>query len=74
MVVTSDPDPLDGYPRSSDADLDPGPDSSESFDDADRMASDEHRVVPEHRRHDEPTDNDDGFEDADDVESAESEL
>jgi hypothetical protein len=38
------------------------------------MASDEHRVVPEHRRPDQPTDNDDGFEDADDVDSAEREL
>jgi hypothetical protein len=64
VVSTSRPDPYDeGYPRSSAADLDPGPDLSESLDDADRVASDEHRVVPDGRRLGQLTD--DG--DADDV-------
>jgi hypothetical protein len=42
-VATSRPDACDeGYSQSSEADLDPGPDLSETLDDADRVASDEH--------------------------------
>jgi hypothetical protein len=38
VVPTSGPDSYnEGYPRSSDADLDPGPDVRESLDDADRV-------------------------------------
>lgn len=60
VVSTSRPDPYDeGYPRSSAADLDPGPDLSESLDDADRVASDEHRVVPDGRRLGQLTDEED---------------
>lgn len=70
VAATSKPDPYDeGYPRSSEADLDPGPDLSESLDDADRAASDEQRVVPEDRRPDGSTDDEDRSEDADDAES-----
>jgi hypothetical protein len=57
VVATSWPDPYDeGYPRSSQADLDP---PNGSLDDADLVASDEHRVVPEHHRHGAPLDTDD---------------
>jgi hypothetical protein len=60
VVETSSPDPYDeGYPRSSEADLDPGPDLSGSLDDADLVASDEHRVVPEHHGHEAPLHTDD---------------
>jgi hypothetical protein len=60
VVATSLPDPYDeGYPRSSEADLDPGPDLSGSLDDADLVASDEHRVAQEHHRHEAPLDTDD---------------
>ena len=73
VVPTSGPDSYnEGYPRSSDADLDPGPDVRESLDDADRVASDEHRVVAEHRRPGGATNDEDGFDDADDVDDAES--
>jgi hypothetical protein len=73
VVATSRPDPYDeGYPRSSQADLDPGPDPSESLDTADRVASDEHRVVLGGRRPDPSTDDEDLFEDGDDVDDAES--
>jgi hypothetical protein len=73
VVSTSGPDPYnDGYPRSSDADLDPGPDVRESLDDADRVASDEHRVVAERRRPGGSTNDEDRFEDADDLDDAES--
>jgi hypothetical protein len=59
VVATSWPDQYDeGYPRSSEADLDPGPDLSGSLDDADLVASDEHRVVPGHHRHEAPPDAD----------------
>jgi len=69
VVATSGADPYgEGYPRSSDADLDPGPGVSESLDDADVVASDEHRVVAERGRH-RPTDAEDRFEDEDDAES-----
>lgn len=69
VVATSRADPYgEGYPRSSDADLDPGPGLSESLDDADLVASDEHRVGAERRRH-EPTAAEDRFEDGDDAES-----
>jgi hypothetical protein len=72
VVATSCTDPHDeGYPRSSVADLDPGPDLSEFLGEADLVASDEHRVVPEHQRHD-GTDNEDRFDDADDIDDAES--
>jgi hypothetical protein len=60
VVATAWPDPYDeGYPRSSEADLDPGPDLSGSLDDADLVASDEHRFVPEHHRPEAPLDTDD---------------
>lgn len=63
VAATSKPDPYDeGYPRSSEADLDPGPDLSESLDDADRAASDEQRVVPKDRRPDRSTDDEDAEE------------
>ena len=72
VAATESTDPLDeGYPRSSGADLDPGPDRSESLDEADLVASDEHRVVLEHRRHGE-TDDEGRFDEADDVDDAES--
>lgn len=68
MVVPS-ADPYDeGYPRSSQVDLDPGPELCESLDHADRVASDEHRVVPPGRRLDRSTD----LDDADDIDDAES--
>jgi hypothetical protein len=71
VFSTSKLDPYDeGYPRSSEADLDPGPELSESLDDADRVASDEHRVVPGGRRPDGPTDDEDRYEDADDRDDA----
>jgi len=74
VVATSWSDPYDeGYPLSSVADLDPGPDLSESLDLADLEASDEHRVVPERRRHDSRADNTDRFEDTDDADDAEPE-
>jgi hypothetical protein len=60
-------DPLDeGYPRSAAADLDPGLDLSESLDDADRAASDEHRVT-EHRQPGIVSDPNGDFEDRDDA-------
>ena len=72
VVATSSIDPHDeGYPPSSEVDLDPGPDVSETLDEADLLASDEHRVVPEHQRHD-GSDSEDRFDDADDVDDAES--
>ncbi len=68
VAATFRPDPSDeGYPRSSKADLDPGPDVSESLDDADRVASDEHRVVLEGRRPDGSTAAGDDLEDAEDA-------
>lgn len=60
----------EGYPRSSDADLDPGPDVRETLDHADRVASNEHRVVDERRRVDDPTNSEDQFEDVDDIDDA----
>ena len=66
--ATAPPDPLDaGYPRSTAADLDPGPDLSESLEEADRTASDEHRVLPEHRRRSRPPYRGDGLEDVDNL-------
>lgn len=57
VAATSQPNPYDeGYPRSSEATLDPGPDLSESLEDADRVASEEHRVAPAGRREGESTD------------------
>jgi hypothetical protein len=71
VLSTSKLDPYDeGYPRSSEADLDPGPDLSESLDNADRVASDEHRVVPGGRRLDGLTDDEGRYEDADDADDA----
>ena len=71
VFSTSKLDPYDeGYPRSSEADLDPGPDPSESLADADRVASDEHRVVPGGRRPDGLTTDEDRYEDADDGDDA----
>ena len=73
VEATSRPDPSDeGYPRSSKADLDPGPDVSESLDDADRVASDEHRVVLDGRRPDGSTADEDDLADADDSDRADS--
>jgi hypothetical protein len=73
VAVTFTPDPSDeGYPRSSKADLDPGPDVSESLDDADRVASHEHRVVLENRRPDEWTSDEDDLEEANDGDRADS--
>jgi hypothetical protein len=73
VTVTSMPDPSDeGYPLSTKADLDPGPDLNESLDDADRMASDEHRVVPKGQRPDASTADEDRLEDAEDGDNAES--
>ena len=70
VAATSKPGPYDeGYPRSSEADLDPGPDLSQSLDDADRATSDEQRVAPQGRRPDGSTGAADPFEDADDAES-----
>jgi hypothetical protein len=67
----ADPDE-EGYPQSSEADLDPGPGPSESLGDADRAAGDEHRVAPEGRRPDGSVEDEERFEDADGVDDAES--
>ena len=68
VFSTSKLDPYDeGYPRSSEADLDPGPDRSESLEEADRVASDEHRVVSVGQRAGESRDGETSFEDADDI-------
>jgi hypothetical protein len=48
----------EGYPPSSDADLDPGPDTAESLDDADRAAAGEQRVALEGHGPDESTSDD----------------
>jgi hypothetical protein len=73
VATTSRPHSYDeGYPRSSEADLDPGPDLSESLDHADRVASDEHRVMPEGRRPDGSTYVEDRFKDSDDLDKAEA--
>jgi hypothetical protein len=65
VASTSGPESYaDGHPRSSDADLDPGPDVRESLEDADRVASDEHRVVAEHRRSGGSTNDQDGVEES----------
>ncbi len=70
VAATSKPDLYnEGYPRSSEADLDPGPDRSESLEEADRVARDEHRVVLVGRRPGGSTHDKNRFEDADDVES-----
>jgi hypothetical protein len=62
--ATSIAGPYDeGYPRSSEADLDPDPGLSASLDEADRAAGDEHRVGPEGRRPDESIEAD-GVDDA----------
>jgi hypothetical protein len=42
----------EGYPASRRADLDPGPDLTESLEEADRDAGDEHRFAPDRRRPD----------------------
>ena len=62
----------DRYPRSSESDLDPGPDLTESLDEADRAASEEQRVAPEGRRPDGSIEDEERFEDADGVDDAES--
>ncbi len=72
VVPTSRSDSHDeGYPRSSAADLDPGPDLNESLDYADRLASDEHRVVLQGRQLDRSTEAD-RHEEADYLDDAES--
>ncbi len=63
-------DPYDeGYPRSSEADLDPGPDASESLDYADRVVSDEHRVAVQGRRPEPSRDDENRYGNVDDAES-----
>jgi hypothetical protein len=70
VVATSMPDPYDeGYPPSSEADLDPGPDLRESLDEADRGVRDEQRSMRESRGHEALTDDEDRIEDTDDAES-----
>jgi len=64
----------EGYPLSSEADLDPGPDLGESLDEADREAGNEQRYVPEGPRPDGSIEDEDRFEgsgDADEVAEAE---
>jgi hypothetical protein len=66
--ATQPPDPLaEGYPRSTAADLDPGLDLSQSLEEADRAASNEHRVMPEDYQPAGPPDRGDGFENIDDM-------
>lgn len=59
----------EGYPRSSLADLDPGPDASESLDQADREAGAEQRFVPEGRHAEDSVDDEDRFDDAHDADA-----
>lgn len=54
----------EGYPPSSIADLDPGPDLIGSLEDADRTACDEHRVRPWSRRPTRSLDNEERLDDA----------
>lgn len=61
-----------GYPASSEADLDPGPQLAESLEDADRDAGDEHRFTPDGRRPDGSIEDEERFEDADRVDDADS--
>ena len=71
--ATSMAGPYDeGYPRSSEADLDSDPGLSESLDEADREAGDEHRVALEGRRPDGSVEDEERFEDADGIDDAES--
>jgi hypothetical protein len=70
LAATSKPDLYnEGYPRSSEADLDPGPERCESLEEADLVISDEHRVVLVGRGAGGSRDDETSFEDADDVES-----
>ena len=62
----------EGYPPSSEADLDPGADVTESLEDADRDARSEHRFAPEGRRPDGAIEDEERFEDADRVDDANS--
>jgi len=62
----------DGYPGSADADLDPGPNLTESLDAADRATGQEHRVAPSGQRPDGSIEDEERFEDADEVDDAES--
>ena len=59
----------EGYPSSSLADLDPGPDLSESLDEADREAGGEQRFVPEGRRADDSVEDEDRGDDAHDADA-----
>jgi hypothetical protein len=64
----------EGYPLSSEGDLDPGPDLGESLDEADREAGNEQRYVPEGSRPDGSIEDEDRFEgygDADEAAAAE---
>jgi len=63
----------EGYPPSAEADLDPSPGLglSESLDEADREAGDEHRTEPEGRRPDGSIEDEDRFEDGDRVDDDE---
>lgn len=61
----------EGYPPSTEADLDPGPGLSEPLEEADREVGDEHRTGPEGRRPDGSLEDEDRFEDADRVDDAE---
>lgn len=51
----------EGYPRSSEADLDPGSDLTESLEDADREAVKEQRCAPEGRGPDGSADDEESF-------------
>jgi hypothetical protein len=61
----------EGYPPSTEADLDPGSGLNEPLEEADREVGDEHRTGPEGRRPDGSLEDEDRFEDADRVDDAE---
>ena len=72
-VATSTVDRYDdGYPRSSEADLDPGSSLTESLDDADRAMGQEQRFTPEGQRPDCSVEDDERFEESDGVDDADS--
>ena len=71
-VATSTVDRYDGYPRSSEADLDPGLSLTESLDDADRAMGQEQRFTPEGQRPDCSIEDDERFEESDGVDDADS--
>jgi len=63
----------EGYPPSSESDLDPGvgPHLSESLEEADREVGEEHRIEPPGRRPDGSIEDEDRYEDADRVDDDE---